>query len=94
MADGDDVGARDHDIRDADLVQREHIGQHLAFERREAGGLGDLLDRLLDILAQRAAAEAEQARAAGRAGLLCRILLAAALGSSVDAHSMPATRTA
>src|ERR1700684_1406298 len=90
---GDNVGARDHDVCDTDLVQRQHVGEHLALKRREAGGLGNFFDRLLDILAQRAAAEPEQGTQPAEQALLAGLFVAT-VRVSVDAHSTPATRMA
>ena len=59
--DGDDVGARHHHVGDADVVQPEHVLQDRALLRREVGVSVRALERVLDIVAHRACAQAEQA---------------------------------
>ncbi len=66
--DGDDVGARNHDVLDLHLVQAEHILQHGALLRRDVDFGRRIGERILDVVADRGAAEAEQRRAGDRTG--------------------------
>ncbi len=59
---GDDVGARNHDVLDAHLVQRASTFVSIARSSGEKpAAVGDFLDRFLHVVAHRAAAEAEAA---------------------------------
>ena len=55
----DDVGARDHDIGDPDIVQGQNVLEDRAFLGREFGAVA-LVDRVLDVVANRSRREAEQ----------------------------------
>ena len=58
--DGDDVGARHHDVGDANVVQSEHVLQDRALLRREVAVAVRALERVLDIVAHRTCAQAQQ----------------------------------
>ena len=58
--DRDNVGARQHHVGDPDVVQRQHVLEDRALLGREFRG-GALVDRVLDVLADRARREAEEA---------------------------------
>ena len=55
---GDNVGARNHGVRDPQLVQAQHIFEQRALLRRHVAG--GFLQRVLDILAHRGRREAQQ----------------------------------
>ena len=69
-ADGDDVGARHHDVVDAQFVQRQHVLEQQALLWRE-GVLGrGIVERVFDIFSHGGAIHAEEhAKAFNQAGL-------------------------
>ena len=67
LLDGDDVGARHHDVADAAFAQAEDIPEHPAFVRRETGFAGpDGIEHVLQIGARNIRLPARTAHA-GRA---------------------------
>ena len=58
-ADRDDVGARHHDVLDAQVVQAEDVAHHGALLGREDGIGAGVLQRVLNVVADRGGAEAE-----------------------------------
>ncbi len=67
---GDDVGARNHDVLDLNLMQGENILQHGALLRRNVDLRRRIGERILNVVADRGAAETEHgAQAVEQAGL-------------------------
>ena len=67
--DGDDVGARNHDVLDLNLMQGEDVLQHGALLRRNIDLRRRIGERILNVVADRGAAETEHgAQAVEQAG--------------------------
>ncbi len=57
--DGDDIGPRNHHVPDLHFVQCEHIFQHRALLRRNVDFRRGISERVLNVVANRGAAETE-----------------------------------